>query len=259
MVADIALVLTGLLVGFLVGLTSIGTGLVGTPTLILLGVPPAAAVSAEIIQGTVMKAVAVIKHWRRGRVFHSLALKMVALGIPGAAAGSWLSSRLDAAALSQAVALILIGVSLLVVLEAWASRRQGPCRETFRPLLKNRALNDALLVLLGGCVGFLSGLTSIGSGTFIVLLFLLFLRIPTGCSVGTATSAGLLILSAAALSHASLGSVDLSLTAKLLAGSLPGVWLGTHLLSRAPAHHIRIAIAALTLAGGLRILTGVHL
>jgi hypothetical protein len=112
------------------------------------------------------------------------------------------------------------------------------------------------IIALGAVVGFLVGLTSVGSGSLIAVALIMFSGLPALTVVGTDIAHALFLVTAAALAHWQIGTVNIPLAANLLVGSLPGVILGSKMAYYAPARPLRFGMALLVLAGGLKM---VHL
>jgi uncharacterized protein len=110
-------------------------------------------------------------------------------------------------------------------------------------------------VILGATVGFVLGLTSAGSGTLIAIGLILGFRLAPRRVVGTDVFHAAVLLWVAAIAHLFSGNVDLLLTATILIGSLPGVWLGTNLATRLPERGLRPALGVVLLSAGLALLT----
>jgi uncharacterized membrane protein YfcA len=109
-------------------------------------------------------------------------------------------------------------------------------------------------VILGSTVGFVLGLTSAGSGTLIAIGLILGFRLAPRRVVGTDVFHAAILLWVAAIAHLFSGNVDLLLTATILIGSLPGVWLGTNLATRLPERGLRPALGVVLLSAGLALL-----
>ena len=118
-------------------------------------------------------------------------------------------------------------------------------------------MQPALTVLAGIVLGALVTLTSIGAGALgtVMLVYLYPLRLTPARLVGTDLAHAIPLALVAGLGHLALGNVDFALLGWLLAGSLPGAWLGAHLSTRAPERLLRNAIALILLLIGVRILT----
>jgi uncharacterized membrane protein YfcA len=246
----------GLLVGFVVGLTGMGGGALMTPVLVLLfGVQPLAAVSSDLVASMVMKPVGGGVHFKRGTVDLRLVRWLVIGSVPSAFAGVLLLKRLGDAAGIQDRVRIALGVALLVVslgllIRAYIVRKRGVV-EAEQPLVVNRWATVAIGVV-GGLV---VGMTSVGSGSLMmILLLLLYPRIRLTQLVGTDLVQAVPLVASAAAAHLLFGDFQLGLTISILVGALPGVYLGAKLSSQAPDHVIRPVLIAVLSASGLKLL-----
>ena len=251
------IVVAGLIVGFLVGLTGVGGGTLLTPLLIVLGVRPTVAVGSDLLYGSLTKLVGTVQHWQRGSI-HWDWVRYLAIGsIPATLAAVYLlhivQSRVGSAdefvQFSLGVVLLL-ATALLLVNEVF-SRLRGKSVET---KAMDPQANRHKIILLGIGVGFMVGLTSLGSGSVVAVALMAFSRLAPSRIVGTNIAHALVLVSAAALAHWQLGTVDVPLAANLLVGSLPGVVLGSRLAYYTPARPLKFGMALLVLAGALKMI-----
>jgi uncharacterized protein len=255
----------GLAVGFTVGLTGMGGGALMTPLLVLLfKVQPLAAVSSDLVAAVIMKPVGGGVHLRRGTVNFAVVRWLVVGSVPAAFAGVLVLRALGDGAVVQARVKQALGVALLLaafsiaakgLLQVRAAHRapgmasSGPARR--RPL-RIRPLPTVLIGVAGGVV---VGMTSVGSGSLmIVLLLLLYPTLRSSELVGTDLIQAIPLVASAAVGHLLFGDFKLDLTASLLVGSLPGVYLGAKLSSRANDAVIRPALALVLVASGVKLL-----
>jgi uncharacterized membrane protein YfcA len=246
------LIVFGLGVGILVGTTGMGGGSLMTPLLILVfGIQPVVAVGSDLAYAAITKTAGGLLHFRRGTVQTSLAWWLAAGSCPGAVAGVVLLDKLGLeGALIPLIAAALLLTGALVLYRALMSNT-GRERQTVE--LETR--HKVAAVVLGASVGFLLGLTSAGSGTLIAVGLIVGFRLAPRNVVGTDVFHAAILLWVAAIAHLFSGNVDLGLTATILIGSLPGVWLGTHLSARLPERGLRPALGVIMLASGLALLT----
>jgi hypothetical protein len=253
---DLTLALAGLGVGIVVGLTGMGGGALMTPILVLFfGVPPVAAVSSDLAASAVMKPFGGWVHARRGTVDWRLVGWLCAGSIPAAFLGVLLLRLLgDDAAVQHAIK-VALGVALLLaagglLLKAWAARRRGDDRPAQRVVVRPMPT-----VLLGVAGGLIVGLTSVGSGSLIIVALLaLYPMLRANDLVGTDLVQAIPLVAAAALGHALFGDLKLDIAAAVLVGSIPGVLIGARISSRAPAALVRTALVIVLLASALKLL-----
>lgn len=255
--------MAGFLVGFLVGLTGMGGAALMTPLLILLfGVRPLVAVGTDLAYGAVTKIVGAWQHHRQGTVDVRLGLLMAAASVPASILGVLLTRAVMESNPSLVdffisrvlgIALMLVALSMLARLFLAGRRAQLRALLDGLPMSHRRAsLKLVLTVAWGAMVGFLVGLTSVGSGSLIVPFLALVYPLSASRVVGTDVFQASILVSAAALTHLYSGSVDLPLAGNLLLGSVPGVLLGSKLAARAPDRLLRGTLAVLLLGIGAR-------
>jgi uncharacterized membrane protein YfcA len=253
---DPIVALAGLLVGFVVGLTGMGGGALMTPILVLLfKIQPLAAVSSDIVASMIMKPIGGSVHFRRGSVNKELVKWLVMGSIPSAFLGVVLLKTLGQGAGLQNIVKNALGVALLVVAFGLV----------VKPLLtRSRKPGDSMMpiqvkklptLLIGIAGGLIVGLTSVGSGSLmIILLLMLYPSFKLSELVGTDLVQAVPLVASAALGHILFGDFKLALTASILVGAIPGVFIGAQLSSRAPDHVIRPALIIVLLASSTKLL-----
>jgi len=254
--------LLGFVVGFLVGLTGIGGGSVMTPLLILVGgVRPLVAVGTDLAFAAITKAVGALVHSRQRTVDRTIVWRLGIGSIPAALAGvtiiAWLKGGAENGTLDRfimrALGIALILVAVNVVLRSFQQRDPGETGETTVP--EPRGRQQLLTILVGAGVGFLVGLTSVGSGSLIAAgLVVLYPRLPLSRIVGTNIFHATFLSAAAGFAHFSLGSVDLPLLGGLLVGSVPGVWWGSRMAEAVPERVLRPILATALLGAAYKLL-----
>ncbi|HEY8926455.1 MAG TPA: sulfite exporter TauE/SafE family protein [Polyangia bacterium] len=253
---DFQITVAGLVVGFVVGLTGMGGGALMTPILVLLfKVDPLTAVSSDIVASMIMKPIGGAVHWRRGTVNRPLVACLAAGSIPAAFLGVLILSRIDSGAALQSHIKLSLGIALLVVtlgivikplLAGNAARAEGPQPFVVRPFAT---------VIIGIVGGLVVGLTSVGSGSLMmILLLLLYPRLKLSELVGTDLVQAVPLVTSAALGHLIFGDFKLSLSASILLGSVPGIFFGARFSSRAPDYVIRPALIVVLFSTGLKLI-----
>jgi uncharacterized protein len=250
--------ITGLLIGLLVGMTGMGGGALMTPILIFLfGFKPTLAVGTDILHGAVFKTFGAVRHRRFGTVHARLTFWMFLGSAPfslvGVQTAEWIQRRYgdnveSASAKVIGAALVLGGLGFL----AKTFIRRG-VRPDDSPFLLHRR-DRMIAIALGVAGGFIVGLTSVGSGTFFALVMLLVFPLTAVKIVGTDIFHAAALLWVAGLSHLLHGNVDLIAMGWLLVGSVPGVLVGSRLTVRLPDRGLRIALAAVLLLSGVKLL-----
>lgn len=249
---DPLIVVFGLGVGVLVGLTGIGGGSLMTPLLlIVIGTQPVVAIGTDIAYGALTKTVGGWQHLRSGTVDLGVS-KWLAFGsVPGSLAGVVLVEVLPSPpdeALLWGVAAALAFTALVTLGRALFAPKVHE-RERESVPLTPRAKRTA--VGLGLVLGFVLGVTSVGSGALIGLALILIFRLTPHRVVGTDVFHAAVLLWAAGLAHVIAGNVDYGLMANILLGSVPGVVIGERLARSVPAGGLRPALGCAMLASAL--------
>lgn len=250
---DIAFSVAGFLVGLVVGITGVGGGSLMTPLLVLLfGFPPSVAVGTDLLYAAVTKAGGATVHGLNRNIDWKIAGLLVAGSLPASlAAIVFLSGVEDPKALNVALT-TAVGFMLLLTAVALIYRR--PLRQSVDTRLSPVFLRYRLFVTvaMGAFLGAMVTLSSVGAGAVgVTALLFLFPAISAVRIVGTDIAHAVPLTLAAGLGHAWLGNVDWILLAGLLAGSLPGVMLGSYIAGKLPDQLIRYSlITLLVLIGG---------
>lgn len=253
--------LSGLGVGIVVGMTGMGGGALMTPILVLFfGVSPLAAVSNDLVTSAVMKPVGAAVHLRRGTVNRRLVYWLMAGSVPSAFAGVLIARALGQTGDVEHVIETALGVALLVAATSMGAKAYLQLRErTTGGMMSGDAtsirIKPAPTVLIGILGGVVVGMTSVGSGSLmIVALLLLYPTLTAGSLVGTDLAQAVPLVMSAAIAHIIFGDFELGVTGSLLLGSLPGVYLGARFSSRVSGGLVRRALMLVLLASGLQML-----
>jgi uncharacterized membrane protein YfcA len=250
--------LLGFITGTLIGLTGTGGGVILTPLLLIFTPYPAVVViGTDIVNGAVTKLLGVIEHRRFGQVHWRLAGFLITGSLPGTVGGIFFVSFLKAHlatvqldhVLKTVLAVTLFGVSFFLPFV-----RDGRIRLR-RTSLELRSPADIVkLVAVGGAVGFLVALTSIGSGSLLMVFLLLFIPLPLASLVGTDIMFGLATMAVAGSLHFWMGHFDAGLFLRLVVGALPGVVLGSRLTRLIPERYFSWLFSVLCFSLGARLL-----
>jgi len=256
---DVVVLLFGLGVGVLVGTTGIGGGSIMTPLLILvLGTKPVVAIGTDLVYAAITKTVGGWRHLRKGTVSLSVSGWLAVGSVPGALGGvvllHWLHRKIgedfDTFVLwAVAGALLICGIATL----GRALLVRGIEQETDEPVLTPRL--KAATVVLGLVIGFVLGVTSAGSGSLIAVGLILILHMTPHRVVGTDVFHAAVLLWAASIGHIASGNVDFGLMLNLLAGSIPGVWIGTAWSGRISQPVMRHALGIVLITASVGLMT----
>jgi uncharacterized protein len=250
------IVLGSAVVGLLVGLTGAGGGALMTPMLILLfGVKPSTAISSDLVAAVFMRPVGAAVHLAKGTVNLRLVGWMVCGSVPMAFVGAFLLHELGSTSAAQKNVEILLGVALLVGAAAMVLRYVLDRRSAHPRIgtIKEIEVRPVPTVIIGMIGGLIVGMTSVGSGSLmIVLLLFLYPLLSASQLVGTDLTQAVPLTIAAALGALIFGTVEFGVTASIILGSVPAVLIGSFLSSRAPDRYIRPIITFVIFASGLK-------
>jgi uncharacterized protein len=245
----------GFLIGFLIGVTGMGGGALMTPfLLIVMKLDPIVAIGTDLSFAALTKIVGGTQHYRHGNVSLKQVGWMVLGSLPASFASAQIVLRMDPRivqnSLPPILGLVLIIVGLIIMARAF---------NLLRPRSASLAIvwpHPLAMILVGATGGFLVGMTSIGGGTIIMALLIVFFTIPINFLVGLDVLHGALLATVAALSYALAGRTNWVLVGLLLIGSLPGVWLGVHSIKRIDRRVIRGGLSLLIIGAGINLLIG---
>jgi len=252
--------LSGLLVGFIVGLTGVGGGSLMTPLLILgFSISPATAVGTDLLYASLTKAGGVWVHGRRGTVDWKLvkrlsigslpAALLTVLGLNALGVENQIFSGLITSTLG--VALILTALALF---SSYPLAHLGKSRFSSLAAWRDRNI-VAATITTGAALGILVTITSVGAGALgMVALIILYPRAPTINLIGSDIAHAVPLTLIAGIGHVYLGTVDFGLLGSLLLGSLPGIYVGSHIGGRIPERILRPALATILVIIGGRLL-----
>jgi uncharacterized membrane protein YfcA len=243
---DLAYLISGWGIGVLVGMTGVGGGSLMTPLLIILfGVHPATAVGTDLLYAALTKSGGTLVHGMQGSVDWRVVGRLAAGSLPMTAVTLltlWLldiDSGATRGLISGVLSCALFLTAAVLILRrrilAFYARRIGepdPRRTT------------ALTVLVGAILGALVSISSVGAGALgMTAVLLLYPRLPTSRVVGSDIAHAVPLTLLAGIGHWVMGSVDWHLLGSLLAGSLPGIVLGSYVSVRLPDAVLRFGLA----------------
>jgi uncharacterized protein len=253
MANPLLLAFVGTVIGLCVGLTGIGGGALMTPTLLLLGVDPLTAVASDLVVSLVMKPIGASVHLRNGTVNRSLTKWLVIGSVPTAFVGAVLVDRVGAA--HDLAPLMKKGIGLALLLAVAAMLVRSRLKVSSYPSTVAPVARPLATVALGAVGGVLVGLTSVGSGSLMIVgLMLLYPTLEQRSLVGTDLAQAIPLVAAAALGHALFGSVSMTLALPLIAGAVPAVYVGARLSSKANVTWVRHVLVVLLGASSMQLL-----
>ena len=251
---DILSSLSGFAVGAIVGLTGVGGGSLMTPLLVLLfGIHPATAVGTDLLYAAITKSGGTVAHGKKGHIDWAITGRLAMGSIPAAAITLFVLSQLPKG--SNAIGQIISnGLGFALVLTAIAilfgrKLRDYAAKHDESPL-RQRHLGK-ITVAVGATLGVLVTLSSVGAGALgVAALYFLYPKLSPIRIVGSDVAHAVPLTLVAGLGHWALGGVDWALLGSLLLGSLPGIWLGTHVSAKVPEHILRRLLATMLIIIG---------
>ncbi|MBP6718514.1 MAG: sulfite exporter TauE/SafE family protein [Rhodoferax sp.] len=259
---DLAFVFAGFFVGFVVGLTGVGGGSLMTPILIFFfGVKPYLAVGTDLLFAAFTKMGGTAKLARARIIDWRVVGQLSAGSIPAALATLYVLKQVGpASAEAQGLMTTTLGFALLLTAAATLYKaikgKKAPI--TIAAGQEEKAatpLHWALPIVFGALIGTMVTLTSVGAGAIgVTVLMILYPLLPLPRIVAADIAYAVPLTLVAGFGHASMGSVDWPLLVKLLAGSLPGIWIGSHVMTRIPERAIRSLLSVLLAYAGLKLI-----
>ncbi len=266
---DWALAAAGLGIGVIVGLTGMGGGALMTPVLVIFfGITPLAAVSSDLVASAVMKPFGSVIHIRAKRVDWRL-VGWLCMGSVPSAFGGVLLARLVGGDGLQSLIRTALGVALMLAVLGLVARAVIQLRERARTATGDATsahhpagitrvpVRPLPTLLLGAAGGLVVGMTSVGSGSLIIVALLaLYPMLRPGDLVGTDLVQAVPLVASAALGQVLFGDFKLDVAAPLLIGAIPGVLAGARISARGQSGLIRRALAIVLFASALKLLGG---
>lgn len=254
----IGLVIAGLTVGFVVGITGVGGGSLMTPVLLWFGIPPTTAVGTDLLYAAFTKMGGVYVHHKKRNINWTITGWLSLGSVPAALATLWIlyNIKTDITALNNIIkyglgwALLLTSIAVLFKKKLLTISQKHAGDKFHTESKTQNVLTVAIGVLLGATVT----LTSIGAGALgTVTLFFLYPLLATPRLVGTEIAHAVPLTLVAGLGHATMGNLDLELLGQLLMGSLPGIYVGSMLSGKVPDLFLRNAIAVMLFFVGYKL------
>lgn len=260
---ELAFIVAGFTVGIVVGMTGVGGGSLMTPILIFVfGVKPHLAIGTDLLFAAFTKMGGTLSLVRARMVDWRIVGQVAAGSLPASLITLYVLHRLGPAnPATQTFMTTTLGLTLLLTAVATFYKvvrgKAMPVR--IAPELLDqatRARHWALPVLFGAVIGSLVTITSVGAGAIgVIVLMLLYPALPLPRIVAADIAHAVPLTLVAGLGHASIGSVDWPLLALLLSGSIPGIWVGSHLMRKMPDRLIRSLLSALLAYAGVKLIS----
>ncbi len=254
----LSLLVTSFGIGIVIGLTGMGGGALMTPALIFLGVPPTSAVANDLVAAAVNKSTGAAVHWRQGSPHRGIATWLIAGSLPTAFAGAFIVQAAGGDEERDAFLKAAIGVTLLIAactyaLRVYVEMRRKASGQVIRNL--EPVVRPLPTLLVGAFGGLLVGITSVGSGSVIMVVLLVLYPTLAGVRlVGTDLVQAVPLVMAAALSHVIVTGIDWSVLIPLVVGGTPGTFLGARMANRVSQSIVRRGIVLVLFLTGLSML-----
>ena len=257
--AFFSILAAGFFVGVVVGLTGMGGGALMTPALIFLGVGDAATVvTADLTAAAIYKSGGAIVHKREGSPNMRLAMWLIIGSVPMALLGPYLVSWFTDPEDLDSTLKLCIGFALLLAASTYALRLYINLRRVrggAPPGDENPHIRPIPTLLVGALGGLLVGITSVGSGSVIMIaLLMLYPGLAAVRLVGTDLVQAVPLVLAAAISNIALHGLDWSILIPLVIGSVPGTLIGSAIAPRVPQSFIRRGIVIVLTMSGVALL-----
>lgn len=259
--------LAGLFVGVMVGMTGVGGGSLMTPILIFgFGIQPVIAVGTDLLFAAITKAGGVWAYWRHSVVNWSIVMRLAAGSLPAALITLWYLSSTGASEghhddlITTALGIALILTSSALLLKNWLARiiraSEGHTLVNMLYRIRSDDKNKTVAtVITGAILGVMVTLSSVGAGALgAVALLFLYPRLRGVEIVATDIAHAVPLTAIAGIGYSTVGTVDWSLLGWLLVGSLPGIYLGSHLGVRIPDRLMRNILAVILIGVGVKCL-----
>ena len=237
----------GLVLGCVVGMTSIGKGLIGTPGLILLGVSSTASVGTVGFAGVFMMISSAIKHYQHRNVDMRTALAFSITAMPLSYVFARYKTQINEVVPLTSIIAGAIILSVITLVHRFFISKADRESEVFE------GTGIVASLILGAVLGFFIGATSI-SGSLIVISFMLILKMPEKLAIGTTNFVAIFSLIAASVAHLMGGHVDWPVFAVFTPTVMVGAYIGAHLTHVIPKRPLQIIILALLFIAAIGIL-----
>ena len=256
---ELIYIISGFAVGALVGLTGVGGGSLMTPLMIFaFNVQPIVAVGTDLLFAAITKTGGIISHNRRGTICWNIVGWMALGSLPTAMFTVYILDMVRTTNPEFAIDTLvntLLGVALvLTALALFLKNRIHDTGQRIKKLIPNwKQWRTPATILAGVLLGVLVPITSIGAGAFgAAILLFLYPSLPTMRVVGTDLAHAVPLTAVAGMGHMQMGTVDFTLLAYLLIGSLPGIYVGSHISTVIPEKFMRPILATMLLLIGMK-------
>ncbi|UYX49980.1 sulfite exporter TauE/SafE family protein [Bacillus thuringiensis] len=252
---SVSIIMMGFIIGVLVGVTGIGGAALLTPFLLTLGISPSIAVGTDLVYNSITKMFGISQHWKQKTINFRL-VKYLAMGsIPSAVIAIITIHFLPIfhfnreGIIKYVLGYVLIFAAISIFIKAFFYN------ESTQNYFQKQTLEQKknLTIFIGAILGFIVGLTSVGSGSLFAIAMIYLYQMKTSELVGTDIAHAFILVTVASILNMNLGNVDYILTINLLIGSIPGVILGSKCSTKIPVKPLQIFLAIIICISGLKL------
>lgn len=254
-IMSISIIMMGFIIGGLVGLTGIGGAALLTPFLLTLGISPSVTVGTDLVYNSITKMFGISQHWKQKTINFRL-VKYLAVGsIPSAVIAVVTIHYLPIfhynreGIIKYILGYVLIIAAISIFIKAFFYN------ESTQNYFQKQTMTQkkSLTIIVGAILGFIVGLTSVGSGSLFAIAMIYLYRLKLSELVGTDITHAFLLVTVASILNINLGNVDYLLLIHLLIGSIPGVILGSKFSTKIPVKPLQIFLAIIIGVSGLKL------
>ena len=254
-------VLVGGGLGFVIGMTAVGGGVLGVPVLVLFGLPPTTAVGTASLYSLLTKGYAAVLHFRQRTVDMPMVAVLLAGALPGTLVTAWLISRYASANSGEALARFQFALTVAIVcvmivalfLMITSIRRKRQAADSAPP--ERTALPKVVGAAIGLLIGVVLAATSIGGGVVMIPVLMLIFGLPASRTVGTSTLVSIVLTMMAALIYGANGQLSIATAVFMSIGSLIGAPLGARMTKKLPERQLQVIIVTVMAVAILVMLT----
>ncbi|EEM71726.1 Permease [Bacillus thuringiensis serovar andalousiensis BGSC 4AW1] len=254
-IMSISIIIMGMIVGVLVGMTGIGGAALLTPFLLTVGIPPSIAVGTDLLYNSITKMFGITQHWKQKTINFKL-VRYLALGsIPSAIIAITIIHFLPILhqdreeVLKYIIGYVLIVAAISIFIKIFFYNQSVPNYFQKQSLEQKKNVT----IFIGAILGFVVGLTSVGSGSLFAIVMIYLYQMKPSELVGTDITHAFILVTVASILNMQLGNVDYILTINLLIGSIPGVIIGSKLSSKIPVKPLQLLLALIIFVSGLKL------
>jgi uncharacterized membrane protein YfcA len=261
---EIALrVLLGMVIGFCIGLTGVGGGVLVLPALtLILRIDPITAVGTTTLYAFLTKITATLHHCRLKTIDWGISARFLMGAVPAnILTAVWVSGQGDDACFKRTLTRFIVGVVFfsvfMMALNLFARLRPKVVKkehELAERLHRKKVVRIELCILLGALCGGLVGATSIGGGVLIVPMLIILFGLPAKRTVGTAIFIAFILTMITSLIYGSHEEQDRVTAVIMATGSLAGVYYGSKLSVKMPELFLRVIVLLLVLVAAIMML-----